>query len=126
MNGHILKIACKFYPALKNHKVEKNVFICLFFRYVLASALRDMSKTQLITEAPKDCDNSGSIWETGKLLFEEIKKQVLLNGATGKVAFDDNGDRINAEYDIVNVQQHENRLVPVGKYFYNKVKTGLK
>ncbi|XP_044734229.1 glutamate [NMDA] receptor subunit 1 isoform X2 [Chrysoperla carnea] len=88
--------------------------------YVLASALRDMSKTQLITEAPKDCDNSGSIWETGKLLFEEIKKQVLLNGATGKVAFDDNGDRINAEYDIVNVQQHEDRLVPVGKYYYNK------
>lgn len=73
-----------------------------------------------ITEAPKDCDNSGSIWETGKQLFEFIKKQVLLNGATGKVAFDDNGDRINAEYDVVNVQDKK-RLVPVGKYFYNQV-----
>lgn len=41
-----------------------------YFRYVLASALREMNQTKNITEAPKDCDNSGSIWETGKMLFE--------------------------------------------------------
>lgn len=29
-----------------------------------------MNETENITEAPHDCDNSGSIWETGKLLFE--------------------------------------------------------
>ncbi|XP_054271641.1 glutamate [NMDA] receptor subunit 1 [Macrosteles quadrilineatus] len=86
--------------------------------YVLASALRDMNQTENITEAPKDCDNSGSIWETGKVLFEYIKKQVLFHGATGKVAFDDNGDRINAEYDIVNVQG-PGQQVTVGQYFYS-------
>ncbi|XP_014240013.1 glutamate [NMDA] receptor subunit 1 [Cimex lectularius] len=86
--------------------------------YVLASALRDMNQTRNITEAPKDCDNSGSIWETGKTLFEFIRKQVLLTGATGKVAFDDNGDRINAEYDVVNVQA-PNRHISVGHYLYN-------
>uniref|UniRef100_A0A7R9B3P7 Glutamate [NMDA] receptor subunit 1 n=1 Tax=Timema shepardi TaxID=629360 RepID=A0A7R9B3P7_TIMSH len=72
--------------------------------YVLASALKAMNQTETITEAPNDCNSSGTIWETGKKLFEYIKKQVLLNGTTGKVAFDDSGDRINAEYDIVNVQ----------------------
>ena len=41
----------------------------LFDRYVLVSALREMNETKSITEAPKDCDNSGSIWETGKELF---------------------------------------------------------
>lgn len=29
-----------------------------------------MNKTKEITEAPKDCGDSGSIWETGKNLFE--------------------------------------------------------
>nr|CAH7750963.1 unnamed protein product [Callosobruchus chinensis] len=77
--------------------------------YVLASALRDMNQTKEITEAPKDCDNSGSIWETGKDLFDFIRKQVLLNGETGKVAFDDQGDRINAEYNIVNIQRKRRR-----------------
>ncbi|XP_017775694.1 PREDICTED: glutamate [NMDA] receptor subunit 1 isoform X2 [Nicrophorus vespilloides] len=87
--------------------------------YVLASALRDMSQTEEITEAPKDCDNSGSIWKTGKELFGYIKRQVLLNGETGKVAFDDQGDRIHAEYNIVNVQRRRKQN-PVGKYFFNK------
>lgn len=86
--------------------------------YVLVSALRDMNETENITEAPHDCDNSGSIWETGKLLFDYIRRQVLENGATGRVAFDDNGDRIFAEYDIVNIQRN-NKKVSVGQYFYN-------
>lgn len=42
------------------------------YRYVLALALRDMNQTENITEAPKDCDNSGSIWESGKVLFEYV------------------------------------------------------
>ncbi|XP_060528776.1 glutamate [NMDA] receptor subunit 1 isoform X2 [Cylas formicarius] len=87
--------------------------------YVLASALRDMNQTKEITEAPKDCDNSGSIWETGRDLFNFIRKQVLINGETGKVAFDDQGDRINAEYNIVNIQRKKKKNV-VGKYFFHK------
>ncbi|XP_017884037.1 glutamate [NMDA] receptor subunit 1 isoform X2 [Ceratina calcarata] len=83
---------------------------------VLVSAVREMNKTKGITEAPKDCGDSGSIWETGKILFEFIRKQELPNGKTGKVAFDDNGDRIFAEYDIINIQ--ENNRVSVGQYFY--------
>nr|CAD7576269.1 unnamed protein product [Timema californicum] len=92
--------------------------------YVLASALKAMNQTETITEAPNDCNSSGTIWETGKKLFEYIKKQVLLNGTTGKVAFDDSGDRINAEYDIVNVQ--DSHLVSVGQYYYNSEVTRMR
>ena len=76
-----------------------------------------MNKSKVITEAPKDCGDSGSIWETGKSLFEFILKEVLSDGKTGKVAFDDNGDRIYAEYDIINIQENGKR-VSVGQYFY--------
>ncbi|KAK6640747.1 Glutamate [NMDA] receptor subunit 1 [Polyplax serrata] len=85
--------------------------------YILAAAIRDMNEAEVITEAPKDCDDTGTVWETGKLLFEYIKKQELLNGSTGKIAFDDNGDRIYAEYDVVNVIENRDKTT-VGKYFY--------
>lgn len=49
-----------------------------------------------------------------------IRKQILLNGMTGKVAFDDNGDRIYAEYDIINVKE-TNLKYPVGQYYFNSV-----
>lgn len=45
---------------------------------------------------------------------------MLLNGATGKVAFDDSGDRIYAEYDIVNVKE-VNMKHSVGQYYFNSV-----
>ncbi|KAG6802028.1 NMDA receptor 1 [Apis mellifera caucasica] len=83
---------------------------------VLTSALQEMNKSKSITEPPKNCADSGSIWETGKNLFEFIRKQVL-SGSTGKVAFDDNGDRIFAEYDIINIQENGDQ-VSVGRYFY--------
>lgn len=38
--------------------------------YILVSAIRDMIEAEVITEAPKDCDDTGTVWETGKLLFE--------------------------------------------------------
>ena len=49
-----------------------------------------------------------------------IQKQELVNGYTGKVAFDENGDRINAEYEVVNMQSG-GRSVTVGNYKYSGV-----
>ena len=49
-----------------------------------------------------------------------IKKQVLLDGKTGKLAFDNNGDRLFSEYEIININ-HEEEPVRVGQYFYSKV-----
>ncbi|XP_014472992.1 PREDICTED: glutamate [NMDA] receptor subunit 1 isoform X3 [Dinoponera quadriceps] len=97
--------------------------------FVLVSALRAMNNSEKITEAPKDCGDSGSIWETGKKLFTYILQQVLPNGSTGRVAFDDNGDRIYAEYNIVNIQYvgpHNKTQVSVGQYFYPANGTKMK
>ncbi|XP_031786054.1 glutamate [NMDA] receptor subunit 1 isoform X2 [Nasonia vitripennis] len=93
--------------------------------YVLVSALREMNQTESITEAPQDCDNSGLIWETGKKLFEYVRQQTLENGATGRVAFDDNGDRIYAEYDVVN-SRLSNKFVSVGQYYYSSESSKMK
>lgn len=51
---------------------------------------------------------------------------MLPYGATGRVAFDDNGDRIFAEYDIMNIQyagpgNNNKTQVSVGQYFYPTV-----
>ena len=47
--------------------------------------------------------------------------QILPDGETGRVAFDAMGDRINAEYSVVNVQgSKDNR--EVGTYHFSKVR----
>jgi hypothetical protein len=52
--------------------------------YVLAHALKEMMINETITEAPKDCDDSGVFWETGKKLFHYLKSRNI-NGKTGRV-----------------------------------------
>lgn len=52
--------------------------------YVLAEAIKDMMVNETITEAPKDCDDSGTLWETGKKLFHYLKTRTI-NGRTGRV-----------------------------------------
>lgn len=37
--------------------------------YILASAIKEMTTNETITDAPKDCDDSGTIWESGKIHF---------------------------------------------------------
>ena len=39
-------------------------------RYLLASALREMESIENLTEAPRDCNTSGVVWQTGKTYFE--------------------------------------------------------
>jgi hypothetical protein len=39
-------------------------------RRVLAAALKEMNQIEVIHEAPKECNTSGTTWETGKKLFE--------------------------------------------------------
>ncbi|XP_031786058.1 glutamate [NMDA] receptor subunit 1 isoform X5 [Nasonia vitripennis] len=122
----------EFEPGLSNFKSEllllksaqSRVYL-MYASYVLVSALREMNQTESITEAPQDCDNSGLIWETGKKLFEYVRQQTLENGATGRVAFDDNGDRIYAEYDVVN-SRLSNKFVSVGQYYYSSESSKMK
>ncbi|XP_045620957.1 glutamate [NMDA] receptor subunit 1 isoform X3 [Procambarus clarkii] len=98
--------------------------------YILAMAIKKLRDDDNTTteQPPQDCNNTGTSWETGKKLFQYILEQVLKNGLTGKVAFDENGDRINAEYDVINIQEFNETTglrkehVPVGQYKYNKTK----
>ena len=55
-------------------------------------------------------------------MFDYIRKQTLPDGTTGRVAFDEMGDRIYAEYQVVNVQSSsKEKRVVVGHYKYSNV-----
>ena len=90
-------------------------------------ALKELDKKENVTEAPSNCNTSGAVWETGKRLFEYIRKQTLPDGTTGRVAFDEMGDRIYAEYQVVNVQQRHSKLegAVVGYYNYSNVSLSI-
>lgn len=91
--------------------------------YVLAAAIKEMMRNETITEAPKDCDDSGAIWESGKRMFHYLISQNI-RGETGQVAFDASGDRMFAEYAVINTRENQRKKV-VGKYFYDMVSCRL-
>nr|XP_045583308.1 glutamate [NMDA] receptor subunit 1-like [Procambarus clarkii] len=94
---------------------------------VMSLALRRLHETQeVIPEPPVTCDAEGGWDHTGSTLFRLMQEQVLIDGHTGKVAFDVNGDRTHADYSLLNVQdQHQDHLVfrnlqHVGEFSYDK------
>ena len=46
----------------------------------MGQALLELHKKETVTQAPSNCNKSGAVWLTGKLLFEYIRKQILANG----------------------------------------------
>lgn len=56
----------------------------LYFRYILAQALLEVHAKENVTQAPANCNKSGTVWLTGKLLFEYIRKQILGAGEFDK------------------------------------------
>lgn len=46
-------------------------------------------------------------------------KTVVLNGVTGNVAFNDEGDRVESLYEVINIQN--DRIETVGTYRTNTV-----
>lgn len=93
--------------------------LLMILRNVLAQALLELHQEENVTQAPSNCNTSGAVWETGKQLFEYIRRQVLANGRTGRVAFDGMGDRMFAEYEVINV--HNGAPSVVGNYKYAEV-----
>ena len=87
-----------------------------------------MHKNENVTEAPSNCNKSGVLWETGRKFFDYIRRQILPDGLTGRVAFDGMGDRIYAEYKVINVQNDPRNNfalgVEVGQYTYSVVRLG--
>ena len=62
---------------------------------------------------------SGTTVIAARACSRYIMKQELLDGQTGKVAFDENGDRVNAEYDVMNVKENQVQEA-VGHFFYSR------
>lgn len=52
-------------------------------------------------------------------MFHYLKTRNI-TGETGQVAFDDNGDRIYAGYDVINIRPKQKKQV-VGKFYYDPV-----
>lgn len=84
-------------------------------------ALRDLFNNvggDNVTEPPNNCSNAAGKWETGLRLLQKLKNQTLSDGSTGRIAFDERGDRLDSDYDVVNVVN--GRSVGVGHYHYSK------
>ncbi|XP_017847480.1 glutamate [NMDA] receptor subunit 1 [Drosophila busckii] len=92
--------------------------------YVLASAIKEMISNETIAEPPKDCGDSAVNWESGKRLFQYLKTRNI-TGETGQVAFDDNGDRIYAAYDVINIRENQKQHV-VGKFSYDSLRAKMR
>jgi hypothetical protein len=58
------------------------------------------------------------------LYYRYVRQQIIDNCATGRIGFDDNGDRMFAEYNIVNVKS-KNIISSVGRYFYSSVSLNI-
>lgn len=61
--------------------------------YIIGLAVRELYKNENITALPPSyCGNIGqNQWKTGDKLFNILRKQTLLYGKTGRVAFDGKG-----------------------------------
>ncbi|XP_055953034.1 glutamate [NMDA] receptor subunit 1-like isoform X2 [Argiope bruennichi] len=76
-----------------------------------------------IQPAPNDCSKHDPVWETGQRFIGFLKEVTLQQGKTGRVAFDDKGDRIDSDYDIINIVNGKPNTV--GEYVYSQMKTEM-
>ncbi|UYV77831.1 GRIN1 [Cordylochernes scorpioides] len=86
---------------------------------LVGQALRALVKAGNITPAPSDCSQMDRVWDTG-LHFARLLKQQTFFGKSGRVSFDDKGDRVDSNYEIVNI--NGTQLVTVGMYEYSQDK----
>ena len=90
---------------------------------ILTNALREMYHSQNITAPPTNCQTPNNKWQTGQLLYQFLKKQNF-NGRSGQITFDDSGDRLFSEYEILNI--FNNTEQSVGKYSFNSNEMKMK
>lgn len=84
---------------------------------VLANALKQMYTTENMTVPPGDCGKvSPNKWQSGIQLLDYLKNQTF-NGKTGRIAFDEFGDRLLSDYEIMNTVN--GKEVVVGTYSFS-------
>ncbi|CAL1298352.1 unnamed protein product [Larinioides sclopetarius] len=92
---------------------------------VIARGFRELyfNSSYNIQPAPSDCSKHDPVWETGQKFIGFLKEVTLQQGKTGRVAFDDKGDRIDSDYDIINIVN--GKPTTVGEYVYSQMKTEM-
>uniref|UniRef100_A0A674II55 Glutamate receptor n=1 Tax=Terrapene triunguis TaxID=2587831 RepID=A0A674II55_9SAUR len=81
---------------------------------VVAQAVHDLFEKENITDPPRGCVGNTNIWKTGPLFKRVLMSCKYTEGVTGRVEFNEDGDRKFANYSIMNLQNR--KLVQVGVY----------
>ncbi|XP_048876511.1 glutamate receptor ionotropic, NMDA 1 isoform X7 [Brienomyrus brachyistius] len=81
---------------------------------VVARSIQELFEKENITEPPRGCVGNTNIWKTGPLFKRVLMSSKYPEGLTGRVEFNDDGDRKFAHYSILNYQK--SRLIQVGVY----------
>lgn len=76
-----------------------------------------------VTEPPNDCGRQAGRWDTGIQLLQLFKQQSFEDGATGRIRFDESGDRLDSDYYIINVVN--DTQVIIGSYEYSVDMSGM-
>ncbi|KAK5600855.1 Glutamate receptor ionotropic, NMDA 1 [Crenichthys baileyi] len=82
---------------------------------VVAQSLQELFEKENITEPPRGCVGNTNIWRTGPLFKRVLMSSKYPDGLTGRIEFNDDGDRRFATYSILN-QQKTGRVVQVGVF----------
>ncbi|RXN10405.1 glutamate receptor NMDA 1 isoform X1 [Labeo rohita] len=88
---------------------------------VVAQSIQELFEKENITEPPRGCVGNTNIWKTGPLFKRVLMSSKYPDGLTGRVEFNDDGDRRFAHYSILNYQK--TRLVQVGVYNGSQIVT---
>ncbi|XP_012929240.1 glutamate receptor ionotropic, NMDA 1 isoform X1 [Heterocephalus glaber] len=81
---------------------------------VVAQAVHELLEKENITDPPRGCVGNTNIWKTGPLFKRVLMSSKYSDGVTGRVEFNEDGDRKFANYSIMNLQNR--KLVQVGIY----------
>nr|XP_031532912.1 glutamate receptor ionotropic, NMDA 1 [Vicugna pacos] len=81
---------------------------------VVAQAVHELLEKENITDPPRGCVGNTNIWKTGPLFKRVLMSSKYAEGVTGRVEFNEDGDRKFANYSIMNLQNR--KLVQVGVY----------
>ncbi|KAG8447364.1 hypothetical protein GDO86_014724 [Hymenochirus boettgeri] len=79
---------------------------------VAAQAIHELFEKENITDPPRGCVGNTNIWKTGPLFKRVLMSSKYPEGVTGRVEFNEDGDRKYANYSVMNLQNR--KLVQVG------------
>nr|XP_032835450.1 glutamate receptor ionotropic, NMDA 1 isoform X2 [Petromyzon marinus] len=82
---------------------------------LLAHSIKEATERENVSEPPRGCVGNTAVWKGGLTLNRYLLSASLKEGLTGRVEFDEEGDRRHPEYVLVNLQAGRN-LVPVGAW----------